>query len=183
MVFDSEEIVDLSLLSSEDTTDARVAVVFRGDASPGLQDKSAEFIRMLGEVRIPVILGLTSRNDAVPLPIVEAFDLCYVCESAKVAAGAEVMTAEAAESRGFVNAVFTRNALRTEVLEVADRIASLAPLAVRSCKQAVRRGMGLAFADGLELESRLFSRLFASEDMREGTRAFLEKREPRFRGS
>ena len=57
-----------------------------------------------------------------------------------------------------------------------------APLAVRACLEAVTRGTRLPLADGLRLEAELFSRLFSTRDAREGTRAFLEKRPPAFKG-
>ena len=57
-----------------------------------------------------------------------------------------------------------------------------APLAVRACLEAVTRGARLPLEDGLRLEAELFARLFNTRDVREGTRAFLEKRKPSFRG-
>ena len=57
-----------------------------------------------------------------------------------------------------------------------------APLAVRACLEAVTRGARLPFDEALRLEAELFARLFSTEDVREGTRAFLEKREPTFKG-
>ncbi len=57
-----------------------------------------------------------------------------------------------------------------------------APLAVRACLEAVTAGARLPLEDGLRLEVELFSRLFDTRDAREGTRAFLEKRPPSFRG-
>lgn len=72
--------------------------------------------------------------------------------------------------------------LLREAESIAGDIAKLAPLAIRACLQAVTRGLELPLADGLALEAELFARLFATEDMREGTRAFLEKRAPVFKG-
>jgi enoyl-CoA hydratase len=66
---------------------------------------------------------------------------------------------------------------------LATEIAKFAPLAIRACLQAVTRGLKLPLAEGLALEAELFARLFSSDDMREGTRAFLEKRTPLFKGS
>jgi enoyl-CoA hydratase len=59
----------------------------------------------------------------------------------------------------------------------------MAPLAIRACIEAVTRGVELPLAEGLDLESRLFSNLFATNDVREGTSAFIEKRQPIFKGS
>ena len=62
-------------------------------------------------------------------------------------------------------------------------ISKLAPLAVRACLKAVTHGLDLPLQEGLALEAELFASLFATEDMREGTRAFLEKRAPVFKGT
>lgn len=95
--------------------------------------------------------------------------------------GAEVSAAEALRS-GLVNRVVEHAELLSAAEALAREIAKLAPLAIRACLEAVTRGLSLSLAEGLELEAELFSSLFATEDMREGTRAFLEKRQPDFKG-
>jgi len=74
----------------------------------------------------------------------------------------------------------------TDVLVAAELLAKdlskLAPLAIRGCLQAVMRGLELPLAEGLALESEIFASLFDTQDVREGTRAFLEKRTPVFKG-
>ena len=92
------------------------------------------------------------------------------------------VSAEEAEQIGLVNYVTEPAQLMTEAEALAREIAQLAPLAIRACLEAVMRGLSLPLAEGLALEAELFSSLFASEDMREGTRAFLEKRAPVFKG-
>jgi enoyl-CoA hydratase len=96
-------------------------------------------------------------------------------------AGASV-SAEDARHMGLVNRVTSPEQLLIEAESLAREIASLAPLAISACLRAVTRGMELTLEEGLNLESELFSQLFATEDMREGTRAFLEKRTPVFKG-
>jgi enoyl-CoA hydratase len=96
-------------------------------------------------------------------------------------AGAEIRAEEALRI-GLVNHVVATEHLHAESETLARRIAVLAPLAIRACLEAVTRGLALPLAEGLELEADLFSSLFDTADMREGTRAFLEKREPTFRG-
>jgi enoyl-CoA hydratase len=95
--------------------------------------------------------------------------------------GAEI-SAEEALRVGLVNRVVAPDELLPEAETLARRIASLAPLAIRACLKAVTQGLRLPLAEGLELEAELFSQLFATEDMREGTRSFLEKRAPVFKG-
>jgi enoyl-CoA hydratase len=91
--------------------------------------------------------------------------------------------AEEALRMGLANRVTATGDLLTEAESLAREISNLAPLAIRACLEAVTRGIELPLAEGLALESQLFSSLFATSDMREGTRAFLEKRQPAFEGS
>jgi enoyl-CoA hydratase len=95
--------------------------------------------------------------------------------------GGEVSADEALRVR-LVNAVVASEQLLPEAEKLAHKIGSLAPLAIRACLEAVTRGLALPLEEGLKLEAELFSSLFATEDMHEGTRAFLEKRPPLFKG-
>jgi enoyl-CoA hydratase/carnithine racemase len=81
-----------------------------------------------------------------------------------------------------INRVVIASELLTAAEELAREIAQLAPLAIRACLKAVVGGSELPLTEGLALEAKLFASLFATEDMREGTRAFLEKRKPMFKG-
>ncbi|HEY0078425.1 MAG TPA: enoyl-CoA hydratase-related protein [Pyrinomonadaceae bacterium] len=90
--------------------------------------------------------------------------------------------AEEALRLGLVNRVVAPEEALAEAERLAAEISNLAPLAIRACLHAVTRGTRLPLEDGLALEARLFSSLFSTADVREGTRAFLEKREPRFKG-
>lgn len=94
----------------------------------------------------------------------------------------EPIQADVALRLGLVNRVVLSAQLLSEAEALAQEIKSLAPLAIRACLEAVMLGLTLPLEEGLELEAKLFSRLFATEDMREGTRAFLEKRAPVFKG-
>ena len=95
--------------------------------------------------------------------------------------GASV-SAEDARQMGLVNRVTSPEQLFIEAESLGREIAALAPLAIRACLEAVTRGMEVTLEEGLNLEAELFSQLFATADMREGTRAFLEKRAPVFQG-
>jgi len=92
------------------------------------------------------------------------------------------INAEDALRLGLINRVVQPGELLSAAVKFASEIVELAPLAIRACLQAVVRGAELPLAEGLALEAKLFASLFATEDMREGTRAFLEKRKPLFAG-
>jgi enoyl-CoA hydratase len=92
------------------------------------------------------------------------------------------LTATDALRLGLVNRVVEPSELLHEAEALARTISELAPLAIRACLRAVTRGIDLPLAEGLALEAELFSSLFDTEDMREGTGAFLEKRRPVFKG-
>ncbi|PPT84010.1 enoyl-CoA hydratase [Xanthomonas arboricola pv. zantedeschiae] len=81
---------------------------------------------------------------------------------------------------GLVNRVVEPEALQNETLALAQRLAAAAPLALRGILDAVVFGGECAIEEGLQLETAQFALLFASDDMREGTGAFLEKRPAHF---
>ncbi len=91
------------------------------------------------------------------------------------------VSSQDAKALGLVSEVFPAADLLPEARGLARKIASKGQLAVRAAVQALRRGAGLDLQDGLALEASLFSELFDSDDRTEGTRAFLEKRQPRFK--
>ena len=93
-----------------------------------------------------------------------------------------IVSAAEALQFGLVNQIAPASGLLVAAESMAREIASLAPLAIRACLEAVIRGAELPLAEGLALEVKLFADLFASEDVREGTSAFLEKRSPVFKG-
>jgi len=94
----------------------------------------------------------------------------------------ESISAGDALSTGLVNRVVEAADLMAEAEKLAGQIARLAPLAIRTCLQAVIGGRELNLEAGLALERELFSSLFETEDVREGTSAFLEKRAAKFKG-
>jgi len=105
----------------------------------------------------------------------------------KVRAMEAVLTGEPvgavdAERIGLVNRVVPAGAHLDEALRLANLIAARPPLAVRLGKEAVNQAMEVPLSAGLEFERKLFYLLFASDDKREGMRAFLEKRAGRFTG-
>jgi enoyl-CoA hydratase len=90
----------------------------------------------------------------------------------------------AAEAReiGLVNRVFAPEALMGEALKTARTIASKGKVSLRAAKQSVNRGLNVDLATGLDIECEAFALCMASEDAKEGTTAFLEKRKAAFKG-
>src|SRR5690606_34447862 len=83
---------------------------------------------------------------------------------------------------GIVNRVVPAADLEAETMALARRLAGAAPLALRGILDCILAGGESALDEGLEFEATQFGLVFASEDMREGTSAFLAKRKPVFRG-
>ncbi|MBU1700804.1 MAG: enoyl-CoA hydratase/isomerase family protein [Candidatus Eisenbacteria bacterium] len=94
----------------------------------------------------------------------------------------EPIKAQQALEFGLVNLVAPPDQLLEATKEMALKIASRGPLAVRYAMEAVHRGLEISFTEGCYLEANLFGLLAATEDMKEGTTAFLEKRKAVFKG-
>ena len=92
------------------------------------------------------------------------------------------VTAAEAHRLGLVNRVVPAAELMTEVRKLAASLASKAPVAVRYIIDAVNKGLEMPFPDAQIFEATLFGLVSSTEDMREGTRAFLEKRKAEFKG-
>jgi len=90
--------------------------------------------------------------------------------------------ARTAERWGLVNKVAGKGAWLTEAIELARLVAERPPLATRLAKRALLTAPETTLADGLREERALFDEAMATEDRVEGMRAFLEKREPDFKG-
>ena len=81
-----------------------------------------------------------------------------------------------------VNKVVPLNQLMPTAVNWAEKICKNGPLGVRATKEAIIRGYGLNWDEGRRLEAEIMSRIVASEDFKEGAKAFAEKREPDFKG-
>ncbi len=92
------------------------------------------------------------------------------------------VSAQEAHRLGLVNRVVPGSELMAEAKKLAATLASRAPLAVRYILEAVHKGVEMAFPQAQVFEATLFGLVASSEDMREGTAAFLEKRKPAFKG-
>jgi enoyl-CoA hydratase len=95
--------------------------------------------------------------------------------------GDMVASAEALRN-GLVNRVVPQPELISTAEAIAKKIMGNAPLAVKFCLDAVNRGMEMTQDEGQHLEATLFGLCCATEDMKEGTKAFLEKRTANFKG-
>lgn len=98
-----------------------------------------------------------------------------------VCTGDRISAAEA-ERIGLVNKVVAADQLMPAAEEMARKIASRSPVAVRAAIEAINVGSDMSFEEGQFLEATLFGLLCASEDMKEGMKAFLEKRPAMFPG-
>jgi enoyl-CoA hydratase len=94
----------------------------------------------------------------------------------------EMISAQEAHRIGLVNEVVPADRLVARAEEIAQKIIGMAPLAIQYCMEAVNQGMNMTLAEGLFLEATLFGICCATEDKKEGTTAFLEKRAANFQG-
>jgi enoyl-CoA hydratase len=94
----------------------------------------------------------------------------------------EMIDAEEALRIGLVQKVTPLSELMTQATRIASVIASKAPLAIAACKRAINGGAHLSIDDALEIEALEFGTLVDTEDIKEGTGAFLEKRKPQWTG-
>ncbi len=103
----------------------------------------------------------------------KAMDMCLT---------ARMMDAAEAERAGLVSRVVAADKLMDETLEAATVIAAMSLPSVMMIKEAVNRAYESSLSDGVQYERRLFHSTFATEDQKEGMKAFMEKRLPNFRG-
>src|SRR5215467_651464 len=94
----------------------------------------------------------------------------------------EMISAQEAHRIGLVNEVVPQPELIARCEAIAQKIVANAPLAVQYCMEAVNKGVEMTLPEGLYLEAVLFAMACATEDKREGTSAFLEKRPANFKG-
>ena len=92
------------------------------------------------------------------------------------------VTAQEAHRLGLVNRVVPAAELMTEARALAATLAAKAPVALRYILEAVHKGLEMPFPQAQVFEATLFGLVAATDDMREGTKAFLEKRKAEFRG-
>jgi len=125
------------------------------------------------EIKLGVLPGLggTQRLPRVAGKA-KAMDLCLT---------ARMMDAEEAERAGLVSRVVPAAELLDEAMKVAAKIAEQSLPSVMMAKESVDRAYQLTLDEGIRFERRLFQSTFATEDRREGMRAFADKRKPDFK--
>jgi enoyl-CoA hydratase len=94
----------------------------------------------------------------------------------------DLIGAEEALRTGLVNKIFPAAELMAETKKCAEKIASKGPVAIAYARRAVRKGAELNLPAGNDYEAELFALLFATQDQKEGMRAFLAKRPAKFEG-
>ncbi len=104
----------------------------------------------------------------------KAMDLCLT---------ARMMDASEAERAGLVSRIVPADKLMEETLTAAATIASMSLPIVMMVKESINRAYETTLAEGVQYERRLFHSTFATEDQKEGMRAFLDKRSPSFKNS
>ena len=133
------------------------------NAKFGLQDVKWGFHACDGAlVRLPHIVGMGATMELV--------------------LSGELINAEHAHKINLVNKIYANNSLLEKTLEYAHLLAKRAPLAIKFAKQTLRKTVSMPIEDALRHEVRSFYDLGQSEDLAEGTRAFRERREAKFKG-
>lgn len=94
----------------------------------------------------------------------------------------DMISAEEARAFGLVNKVAPLGELKSVVDGIVRKIAARAPLAVAQSKKSINRTWDMEIEEGQRFEAEAFAELFTSDDVREGTTAFIEKRKPQFKG-
>jgi len=94
----------------------------------------------------------------------------------------DMFDAKTARDVGLVNYVYPQAELETKTMELANKIAEKAPIALQLAKEAVKLAARTNLDEGLRREVDLFAICFSTEDKEEGVKAFLEKRKPVFKG-
>ena len=106
--------------------------------------------------------------------------LCGIAKARELCLTGDIITAQEAFRIGLVNRVVPDNEVLKQAVGLAKKIASKGQRAVQFIQEAISEGTKKSLEEGLELESKLFGKVCATADKKEGVRAFLEKRQPKF---
>ncbi len=106
--------------------------------------------------------------------------LCGASKARELVLTGDMITAQEALRIGLVNRVVPDGEVLKQAKGLAKKIASKGAVAVRLAEQAISEGMETSLKEGLKKEAELFGEVCKTEDMKEGVKAFLEKRQPKF---
>lgn len=121
---------------------------------------------------------LPSAGSMVRLPRQIAF-----CKAMEILLVGDTFSAQEAYRIGLINSVVPADQLMAKAEECAHKIADNGPVAVRKIKETVLRGLSVSLEEGFQIESESARAVLATEDAKEGPRAFIEKRKPRYVGN
>ncbi len=108
--------------------------------------------------------------------------LIGIAQAKQLIFAGEIIDARTAYEIGLINRIVPHDQLMQAVMDLAQKIGEQSPLALAQAKKVIHEGIDKSLEDGCKLEIEAFCSLFATEDQKEGMRAFLEKRKPRFAG-
>lgn len=94
----------------------------------------------------------------------------------------DMIDAQEAKNLGLVDHVVAKGQAVEKAREIAKKINTKGPLAIRAAKKAINDGLSMPLDEGLKMEAHYWFELCGTEDQKEGARAFLEKRKPQFKG-
>jgi enoyl-CoA hydratase len=138
-----------------------------------IADKTAHFAQ--AEIRLGLIPGAGGTQRMV--------HLVGPGQAMRLALTGDVIDASEAHRIGLVDFLVDEGKHVEKAMEVAERMARWSPVALTLAKRAVRHAMETPLSAGLQHEKELFLTAFASDDAREGVRAFMDRRDPDFRGT
>ena len=141
-----------------------------------------ETVKAVSAFPVPVITAITGDVTENWIPLVEASHLCIASDASRFTISNDRIDAIEACKIGLINQSVSDENVESAANELAGRISELAPLAIRAFITAVDLGMQTEISEGLKIELELFQSLFETNDMREGTAAFFEKRKAVFSG-
>jgi enoyl-CoA hydratase len=108
--------------------------------------------------------------------------LCGVGRALQLCLTGDIIDAQEAHRIGLANYLVPAGELVSFSVDLARKLGKKPPVALRAARDAVLRGADMSLHEGLDFETRLFAICLGTEDKAEGMAAFLEKREPRFKG-
>jgi enoyl-CoA hydratase len=104
------------------------------------------------------------------------------CKAMEILLVGEHLSAQEAHRIGLINDVVPADQLMPRAEELAYKIAANGPVAVRKIKETVLRGLSVSPEEGFQIENETSQIVMQTEDAKEGPRAFIEKRKPRYAG-